>query len=147
MRIHYPAVFVSALAYWALGALWYSPLLFARPFVALMRWTPEQLASVESQGEGAQIVVALLTSLVLAYVLAHFVKFTGAETVKSGALTGFWLWLGFVATSNLETVLFESRPVGLYLINNGYHLVGLLGMGSLLAVWRRRDARVPAYQS
>jgi hypothetical protein len=147
MRINYPAVFVSALAYWALGALWYSPLLFARPFVALMRWTPEQLASVEAQGEGAQIVVALLTSLVLAYVLAHFVKFTGAETVKSGALTGFWLWLGFVATSNLETVLFESRPVGLYLINNGYHLVGLLGMGSLLAVWRRRDARVPAYQS
>jgi hypothetical protein len=147
MRINYPAVFVSALAYWALGALWYSPLLFARPFIALMRWTPEQLASVESQGAGAQIVVALLTSLVLAYVLAHFVKFTGAETVKSGALTGFWLWLGFVATSNLETVLFESRPVGLYLINNGYHLVGLLGMGSLLAVWRRRDARVPAYQS
>jgi hypothetical protein len=147
MRINYPAVFVSALAYWALGALWYSPLLFARPFVALMRWTPEQLSSVESQGAGAQIVVALLTSLVLAYVLAHFVKFTGAETVKSGSLTGFWLWLGFVATSNLETVLFESRPVGLYLINNGYHLVGLLGMGSLLAVWRRRDARVPAYQS
>jgi hypothetical protein len=147
MRINYPAVFVSALAYWALGALWYSPLLFARPFIGLMRWTPEQLASVESQGAGAQIVVALLTSLVLAYVLAHFVKFTGAETVKSGALTGFWLWLGFVATSNLETVLFESRPVGLYLINNGYHLVGLLGMGSLLAVWRRRDARVPAYQS
>jgi hypothetical protein len=145
MRINYPAVVVSALAYWALGALWYSPLLFARPFVALMRWTPEQLAAAEAQGAGAQIVVALVTSLLLAYVLAHFVKFTGAETVKSGALTGFWLWLGFVATSNLETVLFESRPVGLYLINNGYHLVGLLGMGALLAVWRRRDARVPAY--
>jgi hypothetical protein len=75
------------------------------------------------------------------------VKFTGAETVKSGALTGFWLWLGFIATSNLETVLFESRPLGLYFINNGYHLVGLLGMGALLAVWRRRDARVPAYQT
>jgi hypothetical protein len=147
MRINYPAVVVSALAYWALGALWYSPLLFARPFVTLMRWTPEQLATVEAQGAGAQIVVALVTSLLLAYVLAHFVKFTGAETVKSGALTGFWLWLGFVATSNLETVLFESRPVGLYLINNGYHLVGLLGVGALLATWRRRDARVPAYQT
>ena len=145
MRINYPAVVVSALAYWALGALWYSPLLFARPFVALMRWTPEQLAAAETQGEGAQIVVALVTSLLLTYVLAHFVKFTGAETVTSGALTGFWLWLGFIATSNLETVLFESRPVGLYLINNGYHLVGLLGAGALLATWRRRDARVPAY--
>ena len=41
MRINYLAVAVSALAYWALGALWYSPLLFARPFITLMRWTPE----------------------------------------------------------------------------------------------------------
>ena len=122
MRINYAAVAVSALAYWLLGGLWYSPLLFARPFVAL------------------------LISLLLAYVLAHFVRFTGAETARTGLLAGFWLWLGFVATTNLETVLFEGRPLGLYLINNGYHLVGLLGMGALLAVWRR-DARVPAYQT
>ena len=130
-----------------LGGLWYSPLLFARPFIALKGWTPEQLALVESQSHAGEIGLALLTSLLLAYVLAHFVKFTGAETARSGALTGFWLWLGFVATTNLSTVLFEGRPVGLYLMNNGYHLVGMLSMGALLAAWRRRDARVPAYQS
>jgi hypothetical protein len=42
MRINYPAVAASAVAYWVLGALWYSPLLFARPFIALKGWTPEQ---------------------------------------------------------------------------------------------------------
>lgn len=147
MRINYAAVAVSALAYWLLGGLWYSPLLFARPFVALMRYTPEQVAAIQAAGEGRQLFVALLISLLLAYVLAHFVRFTGAETARAGLLAGFWLWLGFVATTNLEAVLFESRPLGLYLINNGYHLVGLLGMGALLAVWQRRDARVPAYQS
>ena len=146
MRINYAAVAVSALAYWLLGGLWYSPLLFARPFVALMRYTPEQVAAIQAAGEGRQLFVALLLSLLLAYVLAHFVRFTGAETARTGMLAGFWLWLGFVATTNLETVLFEGRPLGLYLINNGYHLVGLLGMGALLAVWRR-DARVPAYQT
>src|SRR3954470_6098485 len=147
MRINYPAVAASAVAYWLLGALWYSPLLFASQFIALKGYSPEQLAAMQTHGHAGEIGLAFLTSLVLAYVLAHFVKFTGAETATSGALTGFWLWLGFVVTTNLETVLFESRPVGLYLINNGYHLVGMLGMGALLAVWRRRDARVPAYQS
>jgi hypothetical protein len=44
-------------------------------------------------------------------------------------------------------VLFEFRPLGLYLINNGYHLVGLLGMGALLAVWKRKEARVAAFQT
>ena len=147
MKIHYPAVIASAVAYWVLGALWYSPLLFARPFIALKGWTPEQLAAIQSQSHAGEIGLALLTSLLLAYVLAHFVKFTGAESARSGALTGFWLWLGFVVTTNLETVIFEQRPLGLYLINNGYHLAGMLGMGALLAVWRRRESRVPAYQT
>ena len=147
MRINYPAVFASAAGYWVLGALWYSPLLFARPFVALKGYTPEQLAAAQAQGHAGEIGLAFLSSLVLAYVLAHFVKFTGAETAGTGMQTGFWLWLGFVVTTNLETVIFEGRPLGLYLINNGYHLVGLLGMGALLAVWRRERGRVPAYQS
>ena len=147
MRINYAAVAASAAGYWVLGALWYSPLLFARPFIALKGYTPEQVAAIQTQGHAGEIGLALVTSLLLAYVLAHFVKFTGAETAASGALTGFWLWLGFVATTSLETVLFESRPLGLYLINNGYHLVGLLGMGAMLAVWRRERTRVPAYQS
>jgi len=146
MRINYAAVGVAAVAYWLLGAVWYG-LLFARPFIALMGWTPEQLAAIQAKGETASLGVAFVTSFVLAYVLAHFVRFVGAETAATGAVTGFWLFVGFVATSNLETVLFESRPLGLYLINNSYHLVGMLGMGALLAAWKRRDARVPAYQT
>jgi len=146
MRINYSAVGAAAVGYWLLGAVWYG-LLFARPFIALMGWTPEQVAAIQAKGESTALGLAFITSLVLAYVLAHFVRFLGAETARAGAATGFWLWLGFVATSNLETVLFESRPLGLYLISNGYHLVGMLGMGALLAAWKRREARVPAYQT
>lgn len=146
MRINYPAVIVSAVAYWVLGGVWYS-LIFARPFISIKGYTPEQLAALQAAGAAKELTLAFLVGLLLAYVLAHFVRFVGAETIGGGLRTGFWLWLGFVATTNLDTVLFEQRPLGLYLINDGYHLVGLLGMGALLAVWRRRDARVPAYQS
>ena len=90
MKINYPAVAASAVAYWVLGALWYSPLLFARPFIALKGWTPEQLAAIQAQSHAGEIGLAFVTSLLLAYVLAHFVKFTGAEAAGSGALTGFW---------------------------------------------------------
>lgn len=147
MKIKYTAVVVAALAYWLLGALWYSPLLFANRFVALMHLTPEQVADAQAAGEWKLLVFALLNSLVLAYVLAHFIRFVGAETLGDGVKVGFWLWLGFVLTTNLETVLFESRPLGLYLISNGYHLVGLIGMGAMLAVWRRREVRGMAYQT
>ncbi|MCA1592396.1 MAG: DUF1761 domain-containing protein [Acidobacteria bacterium] len=147
MKIKYTAVVVAALGYWVLGALWYSPLLFASRFIELMRWTPEQLAAVQAAGAGKEIAVALLNSLLIAYVLAHFVRYVGAESVPEGMKTGFWLWLGFVLTTNLDAVLFESRPLGLYLISSGFHLVGFLWMGALLTVWRRSEVRGMAYQT
>ncbi|HEV3469404.1 MAG TPA: DUF1761 domain-containing protein [Pyrinomonadaceae bacterium] len=145
MRINHLAVAASALAYWVLGALWYAA--FENPFVALMRWRPEDVARLQAEGAAPQIGVALVGSFVAAYALAYLVRLTGAEDARRGARVGFLAWLGFVVTTNLNTVLFEFRPPGLYLINVGYHLVALVGMGALLAVWRRREARAPAYQS
>ena len=84
--------------------------------------------------------VALLGSLLLAYILAHFVKYTQANTALEGVVTALWLWLGFVVVTNLNTVLFEFRPVGLYLINLSYHLVAMAAMGALLAVWQTPKA-------
>jgi hypothetical protein len=146
MKINYAAVAACALLYWLLGGLWYSPLLFGGKFVEIMRWSPEQIARIQAEGAGVQLALAFVGSLVTAYVLAHIVRYTNAETAGDGAKTGLWLWLGFVVTSNLNTVFFEFRPVGLYLINIGYHLVAFLAMGALLAAWRKRgEAKTPAY--
>jgi hypothetical protein len=146
-KINYPAVVVAAVLYWMLGALWYSPLLFAQRFIALKGYTPEDIARIQSEGTAKLVAAALLGSLIASYVLAHFVRFVQARGVADGLKTGFWVCLGFIFTSNLETVLFEQRPLGLYLINNGYHLAGFLLMGAILASWRRQGARELAYQS
>ena len=147
MKINYAAVVASAILYWMLGGLWYSPLLFGSKFISIMRWSPEQLARIEAEGAGLQLALAFVGSLVAAYVLAHIVRYAGAENARDGAKTGLWLWLGFIVTSNLNTVFFEFRPLGLYLINVGYHLVALIAMGALLAVWRKKRsvAKAPVY--
>jgi len=147
MKINYAAVVVSAIVYWVLGGLWYSPLLFGGKFIEIMRWSPEQLARIEAEGAGIQLALAFVGSLVTAYVLAHIVRYTSGENAIDGAKTGLWLWLGFIVTTNLNTVFFEFRPLGLYFINIGYHLVAFLSMGALLAVWRKKkgEAKAPAY--
>ena len=146
MKINYAAVFVSAIIYWVLGGIWYSPILFGNKFIEIMRWSPEQIARIQAEGAGLQLALAFVGSLVAAYVLAHLVRYTSAESAGEGAKTGLWLWLGFIVTSNLNTVFFEFRPLGLYLINIGYHLAALLAMGALLAVWRKRsEAKAPIY--
>jgi len=147
MKINYAAVMVSALVYWVLGGLWYSPLLCGGKFIEIRRWSPEQIARIAAEGAGLQLALAFVGSLVTAYVLAHIVRYTSGENALDGAKTGLWLWLGFIVTSNLNTVFFEFRPLGLYLINISYHLVAFLSMGALLAVWRNKksEAKAPAY--
>ena len=144
MKLNYPAVFVAAILHWILGAVWYG--IFTNKFVELMAWTPQQLSEIESQNHTKEYVLAFLSSLVLVFVLAYCVKYTKANNLVGGLQTAFWLWLGFVATTQMASVIFEGRKPGLYLLNIGYQLVACLVAGALLAIWKPRAATAPASQ-
>ena len=137
MKINYVAVIVTTIVHFVIGGLWYG-LLFGNKFIQLIGWSPEKLQQVANQSNGREYLFALLTSFILVYVLAHFVQHTKARNIASGMQTAFWLWLGFVATTQLSTVIFEERNFGLYLLNVGYQLVACLVCGAVLAVWSPR---------
>ena len=145
MKIKYPAVIVATLAHYILGGLWYS-VLFGKKFIELINWTPEQLRQVESQSHTKELVLAFVMSLVLVYVLAHFVNYTKATSALAGIQTAFWIWLGFVVTTQAPTVIFEGRSFGLFAINVAYQLVGCAIAGAILAIWRTQEATAPAAQ-
>jgi hypothetical protein len=148
MKIKYAAVIVATIVHFILGGLWYSPLLFGNKFLQIIAWTPQQLSAMEAKGATKELIVAFISSLVLVYILAHFVQYTKATNAMAGVQTAFWLWLGFIATTNIATVLFEQRPLGLYLINMSYQLVACMIAGAILAVWRPQETTSePAVQA
>ena len=137
MKINYPAVLVAAVVHFILGGLWYG-FIFANTFVDIVGRA--QLEQMAAQSHWSQYIVAFVTSLVLVYILAHFIQYTGAKTVAGGMQAAFWLWLGFVATTQLPTVIFEQRRLGLYLLSIGYQLVACLICGAILAAWKTHNA-------
>lgn len=139
MKINYPAVIVAAIVHFVIGGLWYG-VIFGNTFLKIVQWTPEQIAKVQAESHWSQYLIAFITSLVLCYILAHFIQYTGAKGAAGGMQTAFWLWLGFVVTTQLPTVVFEQRKVGLYLLNVGYQLAAALICGVILAVWKPRTA-------
>lgn len=126
------AVIGSALILWFLGAGWYSPVLFAKPWMALLG-----IKKGESTKKSllAGMISSLIGDLLLSFVLAHVVLWSGAPTFSWGALVGFICWLGFFAAPNFPQSIYEKRPFKLFVINSGYWLVGLILAGGLLAVW------------
>jgi hypothetical protein len=127
------AILVSAVILWLLGAIWYSPALFAKPWMAMVKLDPAQKNS-KSMITG--MISSFVLDIVLAFVLDHVVQWSGADTFGLGALVGFIMWLGFIAAPALPQGIYEGQPFKLFAINTGYMLIGLMILGGVLAVWK-----------
>jgi hypothetical protein len=124
-------ILVAAIAKMALGALWYSKALFLKPWIRMSGMTEAQV----KQGLPKALGVDFIGSFLLALVLFHTIRWSGAHAVLEGLFVGFLNWLGFVAVATVSAVTYERKPVKLYLLNNGYQSVSILAMGAILAVW------------
>ncbi len=130
--INYVALLVATVARMVVGMLWYSPLLFRKPWIRLSGRTPEQ----EKEGAAKDVVVGLIGSFIMAFVLVHAVHYAGAQNIGQGAAVGFFNWLGFIAVPAFAGAVHEKKPFSLFLIHAGFQLTSLLVMGAIVAVWR-----------
>jgi hypothetical protein len=129
--VNWVAVVVAAIAQMVLGFIWYGPL-FGKTWMSMMGINPQ---TVRREGMGKTYAWQAVGSLVTAAVLGRLVATMGASTAGAGIVAGFWVWLGFVATVTLSSVLYERRSFNLYALNNAYQLVSLAVMGAVLAAW------------
>jgi hypothetical protein len=130
--INYIAVIVCTVISMLIGFVWYSFQLFGKQWMVAAGLKKDQIEKAPSTGYAIAVLSALLSS----YVLAHFIDYSLADTFVEGAMTGFWVWIGFVASSMAMNAAFEQRPATLFYINAGMQLVNLLIIGGILAVWR-----------
>ena len=131
IHFNYLAIAAAALVSFAIGGLWYSPILFAKAWMREAGMTEEQalhppLARIFG--------LSALASLVMSFNLAAFLgaKATFSFGLFAGAATG----IGWVAMSLGIIYLFEQRSLKLWLINSGYQVVAYTAMGGILGAWR-----------
>jgi len=138
VKTNYPAIVISAVAYWILGALWFA-VLFGKPWMAFEHVTDEQ---IRNSGASPLLpyVVSFLLNLVIAFVLAQLCLWRSATTAARGAALGVLLWVGFVGPITYTTYMYEMRPWQLFAINEFYPLVGLCLMGAILGAWTKKAA-------
>jgi hypothetical protein len=78
---------------------------------------------------------SIIVSIISAYVMAVFIQNLGIVTVVGGVQLGFWVWLGFIGTSSAQGYIFspKRRIWSLFVLDNGYMLIGFMIMGAILA--------------
>ena len=134
MLAHALHLSVAALVAFAIGALWYSPLLFAKAWIRANGYTPEKVAAAQANAARTYtgtFVALLLMAGVMHIVLAHL----GADTAGRGAGWGFHLWLGIALPLGFIAHLYSDKSVTAFAIDTVYPLVYMTVMGAILGAW------------
>lgn len=138
IQINLVALIVAGIASMAVGFLWYSPVLFAKPWMKLMGYTSEGMKDMQKK-MGPMYGLSFVATLVTVFVLIHSTTYAASYLSNMGKMaaylmTAFWTWIGFVAPVQMTDVIFGSKKWKLFAINTGYQLVSLLVMAVILAL-------------
>lgn len=129
--INHIAVLVCAVMSLAVGALWWSPMLFAKAWQRENGLTDEQLAAANPLKSFG---LTFLIAWIMSYNLAFFLGAPGTTWqwgIAAGLLAAIWAVGMFVIVA-----MFEQRSAKYIAINCGYMIVYFGITGFILGIWR-----------
>ena len=135
MDISILAVVVAAIASTVVGSAWYSQGLFGSLWMRHSGISPEKLEEMKKKGMATSYISGLLASVITAYILAAMIGLTGAATLGSALFLAFLIWLGFYATTQLGSVIWERKSLKLYFVHTFGSLLSLLIMALIIGLW------------
>ena len=128
-------VLVSAIAVFAIGALWYSPLLFGKAWARAHGLSEEKLERMRASA-GPAYATSFACYLVMAAAMSILIGRMDITMLRGGVKLGALLGLGFAATIGLTANVFSDKPLSAWLIDAGFQLAYLIVMGVILVAWR-----------
>ena len=128
ITINFLGILIAAAVYFLLGNLWYSKSLFGKV------WRHhEGLHPVEPyQPSVGAYIGEFVIALIIAYIFDLLMILTSANGVVDGLILASWIWVGFIATTQLSAVLWGKKTFKSFLIHDGFILCGFLLIGFIL---------------
>lgn len=132
-NLNWLAILVAGVAYFLLGAIWYS-------FVFKNAWIKLSGINVNDPDAKKGTAMIMLGSLILMIIcslgLAIFLSKVGPTSWMSGAKVGLVAGICFSATGISISYMYEKKPLGLHFINAGYNIAGCVIAGIILSLWK-----------
>jgi len=130
--INWLAVVVCVIVSMVSGSLWFNPKTFYPAWWKAIGMSENDAPGMQNMGMVWGLTI--LSSFVQATSVALMINIMGSMTLGSGAMAGFMLWLGFVATTSLTNKLFAGQ-LKAWVLEQGNHFVNFLLYGAILGVW------------
>ena len=135
-EINWVAVLVGTIGYFMLGAIWYS-FLFKNKWIAYQGISAEEMSKPDAKkGVGAIMFASFIMMFITSTGLAILGDYLGLNGWQHGLRLGLLTGICFACTSMAINMLYEKKPLGLFLINGGYQVLGTIISAVIIACWR-----------
>jgi hypothetical protein len=129
-EINWLSVMVATVAAFAIGGLWYSPVLFGKAWQRELRLSDDELKQANM---GLIFGLSFVLNFISAILLEMFIGKDG--TIAFGLIAGLLVSIGWIATSLGTNYLFARKSLRLFLIDAFYFIVYFAVMGVILGAW------------
>jgi hypothetical protein len=128
VHVNYLAIVVAAAVAFVLSWIWYALL---SNVWAKSRGHEKQ----KMKRDVVPFVIAAVAYLLMAWMLAGLIGHIGTMTVKGGALSALFVWIGFVLTTTAVSQAFHGMRPTMTAIDLGNWLIVLLAMGAVIGAF------------
>lgn len=132
LAINWWAVLLAAAGAYALGALWYSPLLFGTTWERLMGFDADKMAEMRARGL-KKVYLANFIANILTAITIWSIGTATCTTWSCGNMFALFAWFGLMVPVHFGAVLWEGKPFKLFVLNASYSLLSVLLMTAILS--------------
>ncbi|MDP3881268.1 MAG: DUF1761 domain-containing protein [Nanoarchaeota archaeon] len=136
LQLNFLSILVAAILGMIIGALWYSPFLFGKMWMRLMKISPKDIRAAKNKEMTSAYIVSFASLFASAFILAVILSLVNITAMLNGILLAMILWLGFMVPLLINTVLWENKPWKLFLLNASHHFTVLIVMSIVLTLWQ-----------
>lgn len=130
--LNYLAILVSAVAYWIIGALWYSPVLFGKIWGNIVQPSDEAKKKM-----GRSMILSFIGFFIICFIMAVVLNRLGeySDELTFSIKLALAAAIGFMAIPMWINQMYQNSSFNLLIIDAGYHLVGFVVAAIILTSW------------
>ena len=132
--LNWLAVIVGAVVYFAIGAVWFTPQVFGKPWMAAIGWDESR---PRPEMNPISYVGPALFYLVSAIATGLLAKATGTDTLTEGIVLGLVVGIGYALVVTATDAVFDPnkpKPWNWFAISGAYHVVSLAIVGAIFGL-------------
>jgi uncharacterized protein YacL len=129
LHLNWPMVLAAAVAYYAIGALWYT-VLFGKYWVKA-----HKIDTNDKSGMMKTMIMGFLLTVLMCACVGLMMNSVRCKELDDCFIRSYILLAGLVVAVLGTAYNYLKKPYGVWVVDIAYHLVGLAVAGLILAKW------------